>query len=141
MWPFDYLDMKEVAIVCRLVAEWKCDKAFDCNQQATSDILPSLIDATRLESTFMHKWPLSKILVLRQIQNLPEGAIPELAALYWFGRGDSSLRSTTAHARSCSGLDLSYYLANKTDLDTFLIKGEMRLQNIREGLTREQRVL
>lgn len=65
-------------------------------------------------------WSQSKIRLLRHVQGLPQDSLAELAALFWFGRGDATLPQLLNYARENIGITLPYYLVDSPYLAAYL---------------------
>lgn len=113
------LSLAEVETIC-LLADSVRLHASPSSTLTPSPILPSSENSRSLDHLMTRYWSQDKIRLLRHVQGLPQASLAELAALYWFGRGDATLPQLLAYARESIGITLPYYLVDSPYLAVYL---------------------
>ena len=118
MWPFKSLQPETVVRI--LTAAGQIVPGPDLKRLTDMQF----IKGSPLESDSLpREWHPSRLDLLGQLQRLSRDSLVELAALYWFGRGDANYREVLRYADQSLDAEVMYYLVEKTDLKSALIKG------------------
>lgn len=126
-WPFQYLNREWVVRLIELAAACRqCDGARLEDKNAWT-IKPGTERGKQLDALITQGWSRERLRLLREIQRLSRDGVSQLAAMYWYGRGDATVDQVLQHAESAFSPTLYYYLAEKDNLGAGLLKALGRI--------------
>lgn len=127
------LRLMELARLCRV------SRDAGIEDKNAWNIKPDTERGKQLDTLITQGWSRERLKLLREIQNLSREGVSDLAALYWFGRGDAGIDMVSQHARSAFSPTLYYYLAEKENLAAGLQKALTRLSEHEANIFRNNR--
>lgn len=138
-WPFHHLNREWVVRLIELAASCRQGDGARLEDKNAWAIKPDTERGKQLDALITQGWSRDRLRLLREIQRLSREGVSQLAAIYWYGRGDATVDQVLRHAESAFSPTLYYYLAEKDNLGPGLIKALTRIDQEEQPETRPGR--